>query len=174
MQYHHQPPPQQYGHQPAVQAQGPPEAHAPPGYGMQAAQYSERPSLPGLAVTGDPSRRTAEPHTYAHTAGGSSATGGKVRLFSGYSEATSGGNSWIQTANGGSSGVSGTIVLSTGRSQGSGKTGDIMIGSGTATGGKGGDVIVTVGSGAANAGGDLFLSAGTTGGSAAVNNSSSS
>ena len=69
-----------------------------------------------------------------------------MSVSSGYSSVSTSGNLLLQTANAGAAGRSGYVVLSTGTAS-NGNSGSIRIGSGAALNGRGGSVNVVVGSG---------------------------
>merc|ERR1711871_1894559 len=87
--------------------------------------------------------------------------GGKVDIKSGYGSTKSSGDMLLHTANAGTGGITGKIVMSSGVST-QGNSGALYIGSGTAASGRAGSIFVTVGSGNSGSGGDLTLSSGDT------------
>ena len=86
------------------------------------------------------------------------ATGGNVRILSGYGSSTSSGV-FFSTSNSGTTGVSGKLNLASGTTS-IGSSGMILLSTGSSAGSGGGTISVNVGSGNSASGGSLSLFAG--------------
>ena len=102
-----------------------------------------------------------------------SATGGTVTMTTGYSTFLSSGAMFLQTANAGTGGVSGQLVLSTGTAS-IGTSGSVYLGSGTSNSGASGLLSITTGASVCGDSGTITVSvgastAGTTNSGGSVN-----
>ena len=94
-----------------------------------------------------------------------SATGGIVSITTGFSTYLSSGPMWLQTANAGTGGVSGLLVLNTGTAS-IGTSGALYVGTGTSYSGASGQLSVTTGASICGDSGTITVSVGaSTGGS---------